>query len=347
MTARWPIVITPTGFRELPGGDTLAGAQPGFRNKLINGKMDVSQRNGATVMPLTATATYFNDRWACMASATPSGVLTTGKTTIAGALGTVQPGDGFTNCLYIQRQSGTYSGYARVAQVLETVESLSLAGRTVTLSFWLAINSGWLGGNVTASVVTGKGTDQTAAQFFAGTASGQATAGTATVTPTTTLTRYSLTVSIPSDATQVAVMFQNAGWSGSGAPQDIAAITGVQLELGSTSTPFEHRHQGLELLLCKRYCQAFYGTNSAVSFPTRGAPGSGNALWLSIVYSTEMRSSPTAVVVGTWSTFNCPQPTVTQAGPISTTLLSNASAAGDAFFYASAANVGLVLSAEL
>ena len=32
-------------------------------------------------------------------------------------------------------------------------------------------------------------------------------------------------------------------------------ITGVQLEVGSTSTDFEHRSFGQELALCQRYCQ--------------------------------------------------------------------------------------------
>ena len=233
---------------------SLNGGQlAGFRNKIINGKMDISQRNGGTVMALTATPTYFNDRWSCVSSDTPTGALYTGRTTIQGALGSVQLGDGFGNCLFFQRYSGSYAGTAKAIQVLETAESLSLAGRTVTLSFWAAVNTGWLGGGITAAVMTGTGTDQTAAQFLAGTATGQATAAATTVTPTTTLTKYRVQAVIPSGATQVAVFLQNAGWSGSGSSTDIIAITGIQLEVGSVATPFEHRHYGMELALCQRY----------------------------------------------------------------------------------------------
>ena len=43
------------------------------------------------------------------------------------------------------------------------------------------------------------------------------------------------------------------------------AITGVQLEVGDTATPFEHRSYGQELALCQRYYAyrgtEFYGTN--------------------------------------------------------------------------------------
>jgi len=41
-------------------------------------------------------------------------------------------------------------------------------------------------------------------------------------------------------------------------------ITGVQLEVGSVATPFEHRSYGEELALCHRYCNALlkYGTGN-------------------------------------------------------------------------------------
>jgi hypothetical protein len=39
-------------------------------------------------------------------------------------------------------------------------------------------------------------------------------------------------------------------------------ITGVQLEVGSTATDFEHRSFGQELALCQRYCQVLGGNQS-------------------------------------------------------------------------------------
>ena len=42
-----------------------------------------------------------------------------------------------------------------------------------------------------------------------------------------------------------------------GATSDYFAITGIQLEVGSVATPFEHRSYGEELALCQRYLQTF------------------------------------------------------------------------------------------
>ena len=63
-------------------------------------------------------------------------------------------------------------------------------------------------------------------------------------------------------------------------------ITGVQLELGSVATPFEHRSYGEELALCQRYFQI---TNNPYSTWGNSA---GYASWC-VDFATEMRASPT------------------------------------------------------
>jgi len=60
-------------------------------------------------------------------------------------------------------------------------------------------------------------------------------------------------------------------------------ITGVQLEVGSQATPFEHRSVGEELLLCKRYYQDDLKTFNYDSNP-------GNVF----TFPVEMRAAPTA-----------------------------------------------------
>jgi len=82
---------------------------------------------------------------------------------------------------------------------------------------------------------------------------------------------------------------------------DYFQITGVQLEVGDTATPFEHRSYGQELALCQRYYQFVGG--QANSFPLwQSYYASGNyAVW-PMPFKTEMRASPTSTIVGTWQT---------------------------------------------
>ena len=53
-------------------------------------------------------------------------------------------------------------------------------------------------------------------------------------------------------------------------------ITGVQLEVGDTATPFEHRSYGQELALCKRYFQKSYNDGT----PVGTATSNGQVNWL-------------------------------------------------------------------
>ena len=77
-------------------------------------------------------------------------------------------------------------------------------------------------------------------------------------------------------------------------------ITAVQLEVGSTATPFEHKLYGQELAACQRYFEKSYnqgvalGTNTNVGayrprHPTAGTNGSP------ISFVTSKRTTPTIV----------------------------------------------------
>ena len=75
-------------------------------------------------------------------------------------------------------------------------------------------------------------------------------------------------------------------------------ITGVQLELGSVATPFEHKSYGEELARCKRYYQEVFGNGHAVN---------ATAVWfldgtnwsMNMHLPKEMRATATATVIGT------------------------------------------------
>ena len=69
-------------------------------------------------------------------------------------------------------------------------------------------------------------------------------------------------------------------------------ITGVQLEVGSQATAFEHRSFGEEALLCKRYYQQIVGNSDLVMFGSGRASGTSTAL-VATQLAVPLRASPT------------------------------------------------------
>lgn len=61
-------------------------------------------------------------------------------------------------------------------------------------------------------------------------------------------------------------------------------LTGMQLEVGDTATPFEHRSVGEELFLCKRYYQ--------LNTPNAGRSNSTTSVRFQVTGTTEMRTTP-------------------------------------------------------
>jgi hypothetical protein len=74
-------------------------------------------------------------------------------------------------------------------------------------------------------------------------------------------------------------------------------ITGVQMEVGSQATPFEHRSVGEELALCQRY---FYKTqsDSTYDFFSNGVAISSTVAYNGIALPCKMRSAPTLTTSG-------------------------------------------------
>lgn len=72
---------------------------------------------------------------------------------------------------------------------------------------------------------------------------------------------------------------------------NIFAITGVQLEAGEFATPFEHRPYGLEYDMCRRYFRSF--TSDAASFTLPIITGHPNRVQRPSYLFEGMRSSPT------------------------------------------------------
>ena len=85
-------------------------------------------------------------------------------------------------------------------------------------------------------------------------------------------------------------------------------VTGVQLEIGSVATDFEHRSFAEELALCQRYFQSISRSSSANSVDGTFAAGTcntnagnGGILQVMVRFQTTMRTAPTMTQSGTFS----------------------------------------------
>ena len=77
-------------------------------------------------------------------------------------------------------------------------------------------------------------------------------------------------------------------------------LTGVQLEVGQTATPFEHRSFGDELAKCQRYYEQLGPSNnnsgsSAYSYALTSYDGTGSNMWLTIDFAVTKRAAPTSL----------------------------------------------------
>jgi hypothetical protein len=273
-----------------------------MRNKIINGKMEVAQRG--TSFAAIADGAYALDRWVFGNSS-------------AAVVTASQQSDAPSNneFLYSLRLAVTTADtsiaagdQAAIQQRLEGFNSRDLIGRTFTMSFWVRstktgthcvsfrnsvadrsyvveytvnVTNTWekksvtvVGGLVTAGTwnwTTGIGVS-VAWALAAGTTF-QTTAG------------AWQTGNFLGTANQVNCLDSTA---------NIFAITGVQIEVGATATPFEHRNHGLEQALCQRY----YETNTKSSFYISGIGGLSVVMLVPEFFKVTKRATP-VVGIGT------------------------------------------------
>jgi hypothetical protein len=226
------------------GGQWAAG-----KNKIINGDFNINQRAFTTG---TTNAAYVFDRFRMFNG---DGTVTgTAQTFTLGAA----PVSGYEAKNYFSLQSTgqtTSTANSRLAQDIESVRTL--AGQTATVSFWAKAASG-----------TPKIAVELAQEFGSGGSSAVNTYG-GQATLSTSWARYSVSVAVPSisgktigtnDYLRLA-LWTSAGSSFNSRTGTLGIQTntidfwGVQVEAGSTATPFQTASGSIggELSICQRY----------------------------------------------------------------------------------------------
>ena len=272
------------------------------RNRIINGDMRIDQRNaGAAVTINASSATYSVDRWAGFGMAS-AGVFTLNRSTTAPA--------GFTNSLAVTctTADGTIAAGDRYF-IDHRIEGFNTAdfdfgtasANTVTLSFWVQssltgtycigfINNGGARSYVAEYTINAADTWEYKTITLTGDTSGTWLSdngiGVSIRFTLATGTTYQTTANAWSAGNFNATSNQ-VNWMSSSSSRRFR-ITGVQLEVGSVATPFEHRSYTDELALCQRYFWKSTGT-LVIAGQTTGAYGQQQ----SMIFPVQMRATPT------------------------------------------------------
>lgn len=212
-----------------------------YKNKLINGEFDIWQRGTS----FSTSNAYTADRWVIV-GASGQTVSVSQQSFTPGAA----PVSGYEGTFFARLAwSGTPSGTYWFTQRVEDVRTL--AGQTVTLSFWAK-----------ASSTTSAFTPMFEQNFGTGGSSIVGTTGSA-ITITTSWQRFTQTFSIPSISgktigtssyLEVRPLVGSTAVTGNNID-----IWGVQVENGNIATQFEQRFIGDELRLCERYYEISSG----------------------------------------------------------------------------------------
>jgi hypothetical protein len=235
-------------------GVSWTGAQIA-KNYIINGNLSINERT-VTTGTLSSTASFTADHFFARRTAGSSGAQYEYLTSTSL--------DAFPNAIRIQRNSGnTATDTLIFGQTIETANSRQLQGKTVTFSFWArkGANFSATSDALQVRVYTGTGTNQTG---LGNGYTGTATPISSNATLTTSWQRFSFTGTIATTATQVQVIAQYVPVGTAGAADNFD-VTGFQLEVGSTATPFTLAGGGLylaELNLCRRYYERWTADNA-------------------------------------------------------------------------------------
>jgi hypothetical protein len=241
----------------------------GFKNRIINGGMAIWQRGTS----ITTGGAYTADRWNEVSGNSNQHIQST---------------DAPTGFAYSMQLIGVG---ANQNQRIESLNCQDLSGQTVTVSFWVKNTSG------TDTLIAALYYCNSADNFGSLTQIGSNV--TISSNPSSTWTQYTATFSnLPAGAKNGLSLY--IARLGTGSVSTTWYLTGVQLEVGSTATSFDYRPYGTELVLCQRYYQKSYDTNSAVPVVNSitGSTGgykdrTSDTSFLSVRFKVEMRATPT------------------------------------------------------
>jgi len=294
-------------------GETLTNQPSGRKNLVTNGAMQVAQRS-VSETGLGAAAGYFTlDRWK-IDTANSAGRFTMTQT--------ADGPSGFANCLKLDCTTADTSLAASEhliisqrfeGQDLQQIKKGTSDAELITISFYVKASAAFTFGvelydadntrQITKLYTTTTGWVRHELTFPADT--------TGAFTDDN-LESLQLGFWLHAGSTFASGTLNTAAWASNTNANRAAGIdsfysstdnnfflTGVQMEIGSQATPFEHRSFGEELALCQRYYQKWLSNTAADSVHSGGCI-SDTAFIGDYFLRTTMRTEPTLVSSGTF-----------------------------------------------
>lgn len=277
---------------------SLINSTAAGKNFIINGNFDFWQRGTSFAASGAASgSTYTADRWNSGAN---------NNITISRVAASTE---GSTHALRMQKNSGTSTGGdAFICHTIESSNVILMAGKTVTLSFNVRSGANFSGASVYCVPRFGTGVDQGSGAGY----NGQWTGNNQiilTASPTSTMTTYVRTFTVPSGTRQMMLLMGVQSFAGTTAgANDWVEFEKVQLELGSAATPFSRAGGDIqgEFARCQRYYQVLQFGSGYLPLTVNNLSSFSNSYAPSLAFPTAMRTSPSLSftdIVGNQSRF--------------------------------------------
>jgi hypothetical protein len=287
-------------------GGVLAPISSVMRNRIINGAMVISQRDGISSITPTVN-TYTLDRFVVV-------MTQASKFSVQQNAGAVTPPVGFSNYLGITSTSAYSVTTNDTFLMAQSIEGFNVAdldwgtanAKTVTLSFWVRSSlTGTFGG-----ALTNNAANRSYPFNYSVPVANTWTAVSVTIPGDTTgtwLTNNGTGISIRFGLGSGSTYTGTAGsWAAGNLVQPTGSvsvvgtsgatfyITGVQFERGTQATSFEYRQYGTELLLCQRYYQKFQGVGTDDNWAS-GVAFTATVGVCPFIWSPPLRASATVI----------------------------------------------------
>ena len=315
---------------------TAAASPYVLKNRIINGAMVINQR--AWTGTVVTDGTYTLDRFVAFSSVAS-------KYSVSQNAGSVTPPIGFSSYLGATSLAVTTLGASDYYVIAQRIEGYNIAdlgwgtanAKTITLSFWVYSSlTGTFGGSLQ------NGTQARSYPY------------TYTISTANTWTQISITIAGDTSGTWSTTNTEGIGvyfglgvgttFSGTanawGSAQKFSAtgatsvvgtngatfyVTGVQLEIGSSATPFERRLYNQELANCQRYA-LILGLQQTNSVAGLGFAYTTTGFAAVVNYPVAMRTIPTFTQNGAWAANNALGAVTLTGGSINTTYSSTLAA---------------------